>query len=82
MEELNAMKFIGGPLHGKKLVVNGGARYFVVYVTATKGLPRQADRRLWPQCIYERIKLGSGKQYFRLKSGYFVLQRQESCHGQ
>ena len=72
MEELNAIKFIGGPLHGKMLNVNRAAQYYVVPVAATKGLPRQFDRRLWSECTYERIKFSSGKQYMRLKSGYFV----------
>ena len=72
MEELKAIKFIGGPLHGKKLVVNGAPQYVVVPVSKAKGLPRQADRRLWSECTYERTELVSGKQYFRLKSGYFM----------
>jgi hypothetical protein len=72
MDEVKTIKFIGGPLHGKRLQVADGTRYVVVPVDATKGLPRQCDRRLWHECVYERIKFSSAKQYMRLKSGYFV----------
>ena len=71
------IKFIGGPMHGKSLMINDAARYVHVPVYGTKGLPRQADRRLWHECIYERIKFSSGKQYFRLKSGYFMPKKVE-----
>jgi len=71
MEELKAIKFIGGPLHGKKLVVNGAPQYVVVPVNNAKGLPKE-DHRLFSECTYERTELVSGKQYFRLKSGYFT----------